>query len=476
MVRDMTAASIARVVRMPELRPAKWNPRTIDGASFRRLVRSLERDPGLLWGRPILAMRDGTIYAGNQRYQAALQLGVDWRTRHFGSDGVPAVLEDLMLEAAQERAVRDNSQWGEWVDQDLAEMLTELKARGVDLEILGLTSDELERLLALVTAAAPDDDDFDPAPPMVPQTRAGDLLLLGPNRLVCGDSRKAWTWELLMASVAPDQLADVMWTDPPYGVDLQLRPSEHRMDPDKSRRTTGEAAFEGDRPADLAPLLSGVFPHVDRWLKPGAPFYITGPSGPMERVFLEEIERVGWRLASPGLVWVKNAFVPGRSDYHPQHEMVFYGWKPGAPHVWLRGRSFAAAGRLYGAAVRLRDDEVAYGAKWDAILDGRGSLDKRDPSPEAREFRTIVGNVHLIRALRAEKRMDAELPKQIVQEQIERLVAKTLSIAYGSVVTWSPSELAGMLGRLRSVERQGVSLQRQEHALDDLRPWIMPVG
>ncbi len=54
----------------------------------------------------------------------------------------------------------------------------------------------------------------------------------------------------------------------------------------------------------------------------------------MASVFAQEIERVGWHLAQT-LVWVKNSFMPGRSDYHYQHEAVFYGWKPGAAHVWL---------------------------------------------------------------------------------------------------------------------------------------------
>jgi len=129
-------------------------------------------------------------------------------------------------------------------------------------------------------------------------------------------------------------LADAMWTDPPYGVDLRVRSAAHRMDPDKSRRVSSEPAFEGDRPEDLAPLLSAVFPQVDAHLAPGSPWYIAGPHGRMARVFEEAIERAGWYHAQT-LVWVKNAFVPGRADYHYQHEAIFYGWKRGAAHRWL---------------------------------------------------------------------------------------------------------------------------------------------
>ena len=326
------------VVPITQLRTAAWNPREITASSFKTLMRSLERDPGLLWSRPILATKDGVIYAGNRRYDAAVQLGESWRRRHFGIDGVPAILEDLTPDQARERMIRDNSQWGEWVEQDLAEMLCGLEAQGVPLDILGIERDQIERLLALVSQDAPADDDaFDPTPPTVPETRTGDLMLLGPHRLVCGDSRDGLTWELLMESGSEaGRIADAVWTDPPYGVDLQLRHGDaRRMDPDKSRRLDPEPAFAGDRPEEVAPLLAAVLPNCDRWLKPGAPFYIAGPNGRMAAVFIEEIARVGWYL-SQTLVWVKNAFVPGRADYHYQHEAIFYGWKPGEAHIWLQ--------------------------------------------------------------------------------------------------------------------------------------------
>ncbi len=315
-------------MRVADLRPSNRNPRTISSGRLENLKRSLQQDRQFLEARPLLVNsypgREHVVIAGNMRLRAAQQLG--W-------EEVPVLMVSLPPEIEAQWNLKDNNQWGDYVAPDLAQILAELTARGVDTEILGFEPDALERLLALASAAAPgDDDDFDPTPPTVPQSRPGDLLLLGPHRLVCGDSREASTWQRLME---PGVRADAMWTDPPYGVDLQVRSAAHRMDPDKRKRTNGEPAFAGDRPDEIAKLLRGVFPHADRWLKPGAPWYIAGPSGPMERVFLGEIERVGWHLASPGLVWVKNAFVPGRSDYHPQHEMLFYGWKPGAAHVWL---------------------------------------------------------------------------------------------------------------------------------------------
>jgi DNA modification methylase len=265
------------------------------------------------------------VIGGNMRLRAAKELG--W-------EELPVRVVSVPPEVEAQWNLKDNNQWGDYVDEEVAEILQGLDASGVDIGVLGFTSDEVERLLALVGIGADaDDEGFDPTPPAQATSRPGDLFVLGPHLLVCGDARDATTWEVLFAPPRIES-AEAMWTDPPYGVDLRVRTAEHRMDPDKSRRVGLEPAFEGDRPEDLAPLLSAVFPHIDAHLAPGSPWYIAGPHGRMARVFEEEIERVGWYHAQT-LVWVKNSFVPGRADYHYQHEAVFYGWKRGAAHRWL---------------------------------------------------------------------------------------------------------------------------------------------
>jgi len=64
---------------------------------------------------------------------------------------------------------------------------------------------------------------------------------------------------------------------------------------------------------------------------------VTGPSGVAGIGFLAAIEACGWDLAQT-LAWVKNTFVMGHADYHHQHELIYYGSKPGAPRRWLGGR------------------------------------------------------------------------------------------------------------------------------------------
>lgn len=136
----MTEPKVA-AVPLAKLKPADWNPRTIRDVRFKNLCQSIEADPEFLWRRPILATADGTIYAGNMRYRAASYLGMKT---------VPAIVEDVPERLAKERALRDNAQWGDWQDDQLAEMVYGLAADGADVKLLGVEDDELARLLGEV--------------------------------------------------------------------------------------------------------------------------------------------------------------------------------------------------------------------------------------------------------------------------------------------------------------------------------------
>jgi hypothetical protein len=118
-------------VPLAKLRPAPWNPRTIRDERFKTLCRSIESDPEFLWRRPVLAMADGTIYAGNMRFRAA---------EHLGLDTIPAVVEDIPEDLAKQRALRDNNTWGEWDEDALGDLLQELP----DVELLGFDEAELD--------------------------------------------------------------------------------------------------------------------------------------------------------------------------------------------------------------------------------------------------------------------------------------------------------------------------------------------
>ena len=139
MKKQETPPSVAAVaVPLDALHPAPWNPRTIKDERFQNLCRSIEADPDFLWRRPVLAQADGTVYAGNMRYRAAQQLGME---------SVPAIVEEVSDQLARERAMRDNAQWGEWDEEDLVQLLEELKLGGAEVELLGFSEKELQKLL-----------------------------------------------------------------------------------------------------------------------------------------------------------------------------------------------------------------------------------------------------------------------------------------------------------------------------------------
>ena len=178
-----TNATSIEAVPLAKLTAAPWNQRTISDAHFQNLCRSLEQDPDFLQLRPILATKDGTVFAGNMRLRAAQHLG--WET-------VPAILVDIPEQLAKERAMRDNAQWGEWEEDELSALLAHLRAEGSDLDILGFDERELQKLLeSFDRPLALTDPDEVPALPDEPVTQLGDLWLLGAHRLLCGDARDA---------------------------------------------------------------------------------------------------------------------------------------------------------------------------------------------------------------------------------------------------------------------------------------------
>lgn len=291
-----------QVVEVPVERLRLWpeNPRRISDVRLEDLKKAMCADPEMLWARPLLALRDGTVFAGNQRLRAALELG--WPT-------IPVITVDLDPTRARLWALRDNNQYGEWDEAALAELLAELAAGDIDLLLSGFAGQEIDRLLAGVGEIA--DPDAVPPLPEKPESKPGELYELGPHRLLCGDATDPEQLALLMG----DEQAEVLLTDPPYGVDY-------------TGKTAKALRIANDNADRLPQLLRDAFAAADRVLAPCARFYISAPAGPRGLDFRLAIGEAGWRLHQV-LVWVKQAPVLGHSDYHYQHEDILFGWTPG---------------------------------------------------------------------------------------------------------------------------------------------------
>jgi ParB-like nuclease domain len=125
--------------RVAELRENPENPRSISEPRLDALTRSIDADPAMLAARPLIALPDGTVIAGNMRLRAAKALG--WET-------IPVVYADLDPQRARLWLLRDNNPYGEWDEAGVSSLLAELAAAGEELELTGFGVEDLDRLLA----------------------------------------------------------------------------------------------------------------------------------------------------------------------------------------------------------------------------------------------------------------------------------------------------------------------------------------
>lgn len=207
---------------------------------------------------------------------------------------------------------------GTYDNDALAELLSYLDG---DYEGTGYTQDDVDQLLHYPdNPEALTDPDEAPTPPPEPVSKPGDIWHLGPHRVLCGDSTDITAVETMLDG----DRADCMWTDPPYGVDYV-------------GKTKDALTIQNDGAEGLPELLAGAFAVATAALKPGAPVYIAHPAGPLSLEFAHAFQQAGWMLRQQ-LIWVKDAMVLSRSDYHYRHEPIWYGFTDPEPGSGRLGR------------------------------------------------------------------------------------------------------------------------------------------
>lgn len=305
--------------------PYARNPRRND-AAVAKVAASLKE---FGFRQPLVVDRDGVLVVGHTRLAAARQLGIEQVPVHVAADLTPTQAKAYRL------ADNRTSQEAEWDNGLLALELTDLQGLDYDLGLTAFDADELDALLYPEPEDGPVATDDVPEPSGDPVTKPGDRIVLGNHVLVCGDSTDAGAWDALMHG----QQADAVWTDPPYGVSYE---DAHRRRAaalgGRLRSSSASAIANDDMTADeLEAFLRSALGLAWTACRPGAAWYVAAPAGPLHTTFgivLRELE-----VYRHMIVWVKDAFVLGRSDYHYRHEPIFYGWKDGAAHYFVDDRT-----------------------------------------------------------------------------------------------------------------------------------------
>jgi DNA modification methylase len=246
-------------MKLSQIKKNPNNPRVIRDEKFEKLKNSIKSFPQMMSLRPIIVDESGTILGGNMRYEAIKALKMaeipdEWVKR----------AEDLTEEEKKEFIVKDNVGFGEWDWDSIANEWDDLPLSDWGLDVPGFEMVEDE------TTDNDAEPQIDRAEELnkVWKVESGDLWQIGDHRLLCGDSTKRSHVDYLMDG----QKAQMVFTDPPYGMDLDTDFS--KMD---GKGNTYNPVIGDDSDFDFSPFASFDCEEQFWW---GADYYRqTLPSG-----------------------------------------------------------------------------------------------------------------------------------------------------------------------------------------------------
>jgi site-specific DNA-methyltransferase (adenine-specific) len=299
------------LVNIDDLDLDSRNARKHDAKNLKAIADSLQqfgqRKPIVVWGK--------TVVAGNGTMAAARSLG--WTEIE-----IVRVPDDWSSDQVKAYALADNrsAELAAWDEQVLASQLLELQEAEFDIQLLGfeLPVDELQEVVE------------DEIPEQVePKSKLGDVWQLGKHRLLCGDS----TNEQNVAKLMQDKKANLIWTDPPYGMSYKNTwTAPKKFDVIENDELVG---------ADLIALVQDALSLILKYAK-DSPMYIC-LTWKTYSEFASVMNNLNRKIQSC-IVWDKQSIGLGNTDYRPQHEFIFYSsgnWfgDRATPDVWQIARA-----------------------------------------------------------------------------------------------------------------------------------------
>jgi DNA modification methylase len=296
-----------------KLIPYARNAKKHDAAQVSKLAGSI-REFG--FNNPVLIDKDNGIIAGHGRVMAAQSLSLDT---------VPCIRLGHLSDTQRRAYILADNRLAEigggWDEEMLKLELSELGDLDVDLEAIGFGAEDLAEMEMEEVTGNTDPDEV-PEPPVDPVTVLGDVWVLGNHRLMCGDSTSIDAVEKLMAG----EKADMVFTDPPYGVAYE---GGHNT---KKRTQIKNDALEGE---NLTGLFYGALSVAHIVTHDHAAFYVWYASGKSVETFaalsdlpLKLRAIIQWYKVRSGL----GAFM---SQYIPNCEPCIYAYKDGSSPQWF---------------------------------------------------------------------------------------------------------------------------------------------
>ena len=313
-----------KAVKVADLKEYKNNPRK----NKKAVAAVVESIKNFGFKNPIIIDKDGVIIAGHTRKRAAEELGLDV---------VPCIIaDDLTPEQAAAFRLADNKtgELAEWDDDKLAEEIKALADFPVDLSEFGFDLSEFEERQEVTEDDYSEEEDEEEEE-REPRMKAGEVWQLGRHRLMCGDStNKADVLKLLNGAKA-----DLVFTDPPYGVNVEGGKNNNTI--------------AGDLTQTAIPFSFEIATEVAT--KDAARFYFCGGEANIG-LYFKLFERY-LRQMPKLLVWVKENQVLSHNNYHKQYELIFFGYKKGGGNLWFSSREMQDASDVWNVS---RDPSKTY--------------------------------------------------------------------------------------------------------------------
>lgn len=314
-----------RQIPISQINPAPYNPRKYlepGDPEYERLLKSIDEfdcvEP-LVWNR-----RTGNMVSGHQRLKILLARG---------DTEVMCSVVDLSPEREKVLNLALNKISGYWDNEKLATLLNELiRVPGFDIELTGFDLPEASKLIdEILLQRNPEEDDFDVESELQqivePKTKPGELIELGPHRILCGDCTDTANIKRLMEN----RKARLVCMDPPYAVGY--RGGRVGKDWEYKLRQDGEKYWDEMSVSCYQELLTKSLHHAYQFSDEKTALYVWFASARISTV-LAALSAAKWEIRNL-LMWVKNTFAGSLfAQYKHQYEPFFYCFKKGKSTRW----------------------------------------------------------------------------------------------------------------------------------------------